>query len=127
MQANGAGGCIVVSVAEVGGGLALETMRSLPVPKKNPSRESQSRPRLEKYKVTALLQGFGRRLGRLNSPREGQRRRIITVGSNVHEVLHALQDAMRKIFGRSWARLQDVPDSVQPKFRVLGLRLDDAA
>jgi hypothetical protein len=56
---------------------------------------------------TSVVKAFGRYLKlygpekpSLNSPGEGQGGHIVVLGSRVHEVLHALQDAPGKISGR---------------------------
>lgn len=77
-------------------------------------------------KVTLEVEFTGELAGSIPA-RECQRGHIVMLRSHVHEVLHPLQDAMRKIFGRRRSRLQDTPDSVQPKFRVLRLRFNYAA
>src|ERR1019366_5204663 len=67
------------------------------------------------------------RLGWLSCSRERQCGHVVVLRSHVHEVLHPLQDAPGKIFGRRRSRLHDALDSVQTKFRVLRLGLHHAA
>src|ERR1035437_4826028 len=73
--------------------------------------------------------------GRLISSRERQRGHVVVLWSRVHEVLHALQDALGKVFclihgrisGRRRARLHDALDSVQAEFHVHRLGLHHPA
>ena len=63
----------------------------------------------------------------LASARQRQRRHVVVLRSHVHEVLHASQDALGKIFGRSRSRLQDALDPIQTKFHLLRLGLHHSA
>src|SRR6266481_4494703 len=63
----------------------------------------------------------------LISARQRKRGHVVVLGSHVHEVLNASQDALGKVFGRSRSRLQDALDPVQTKFDLLRFGLHHSA